>query len=50
MGYRKSSCKREVYSNTSLLQETRKILNKQPKLILEKKKKQTLKLVEEKKS
>ena len=34
MGYRKSSGKREVYSNTSLLQQTRKILNKQPNLIL----------------
>ena len=29
MGHRKSSSKREVYSNTSLFQETRKISNKQ---------------------
>ena len=39
MGYRKSSGKREVYSNISLLQETRKILNKQPNLILVKEEK-----------
>ena len=32
MGSRKSSSKREVYSNTSLPQEIRKISNKQPKL------------------
>ena len=30
MGCSKSSSKREVYSNTSLPQETRKISNKQP--------------------
>ena len=30
MGWRKSSAKREVYSNTSLLQETRETSNKQP--------------------
>ena len=33
MGCSKSSSKREVYSNTSLPQETRKISNKQSKLI-----------------
>ena len=32
MGCSKSSSKREVYSNTILPQETRKISNKQPKL------------------
>ena len=32
MGHSKSSSKREVYSNTVLLQETRKISNKQPNL------------------
>ena len=32
MGYSKSSSKREVYSNTILPQETRKISNKQPNL------------------
>ena len=32
MGCSKSSLKREVYSNTILPQETRKISNKQPKL------------------
>ena len=32
MGYNKSSPKREVYSNTILPQETRKITNKQPNL------------------
>ena len=32
MGCSKSSSKRDVYSNTSLPQETRKILNKQSKL------------------
>ena len=32
MGHRKSSSKREVYSNTSLFQETRNISNKQPNL------------------
>ena len=30
MGCSKSSSKREVYSNTILLQETRKTLNRQP--------------------
>ena len=34
MGYSKSSYKREVYSNTILPQETRKISNKQPTLHL----------------
>ena len=32
MGCSKSSSKREIYSDTSLLQETRKISNKQPNL------------------
>ena len=32
MGCSKSSSEREVYSNTSLPQETRKTLNKQPNL------------------
>ena len=32
MRCRKSSSKRDVYSNTILLQETRNISNKQPKL------------------
>ena len=32
MGYSKSSSKKEVYSNTILPQETRKISNKQPNL------------------
>ena len=32
MGCSKSSSKREVYSNTSVPQETRKISNKQPNL------------------
>ena len=32
MGYSKSSSKREVYSNTTLPQETRNISNKQPNL------------------
>ena len=31
MGHSKSSSKREIYSNTGLPQETRKISNKQPK-------------------
>ena len=30
MGFNKSSAKREVYSNTSLPQETRKTWNRQP--------------------
>ena len=33
MGHSKSSTKREFYSNTNLPQETRKISNKQPKLM-----------------
>ena len=33
MGFSKSSSKREVYSNTSLPQETRKSSNKQPNFI-----------------
>ena len=33
LGHSKSSSKREVYSNTILPQETRKISNKQPNLI-----------------
>ena len=32
MGHGKSNSKKEVYSNTSLPQETRKISNKQPNL------------------
>ena len=32
MGCSKSSSEREVYSNTSLPQETRKTLNKQPNI------------------
>ena len=32
MGYRKSSSKKEVYSNTILHEEIRKISNKQPNL------------------
>ena len=34
MGHKKSSSKRDVYSNTVLLQETRKFPNKQPNLTL----------------
>ena len=34
MGFSKSSSKREIYSNTILPQETRKISNKQPNLKL----------------
>ena len=30
MGFSKSSCRREVYSNIILPQETRKVLNRQP--------------------
>ena len=45
MGYSKSSSKREVYSNTILPQETRKISNKQrnitPKEIRERRTKKT---------
>ena len=54
MGCRKSSSKREVYSNTILPQETRKTLNQQhnftPKTTGKIKTKNTLKLVEGKKS
>ena len=32
MGYRKSNSEKEVFSNTILSQETRKISNKQPNL------------------
>ena len=50
MEYSKSSSKREVYTNTILSQETRKISNKQPNLTpkatREKKNKQNPKLVE----
>ena len=53
MGYSKSSSKREAYSNTSLLHETRKISNKQPKLTpkaVRERTKKTPKLAEGKKS
>ena len=54
MGCSKSSSKREVYSNTSLPQETRKISNKQPNLtpkaMREKRTKNPQKLAEAKKS
>ena len=54
IGWSTSSSKREVYSNTSLPQETRKISNKQPNLkpkgTRKKKNKQYPKLVEGKKS
>ena len=55
MGWCKSSSKREVYSNTILNQETRKISNKQPNLTPKaireaRTKKQTPKLAERKKS
>ena len=51
MGYSKSSSKREVYSNTILPRETRKISNKQPNLKqLEKEEQTNLKLVKGKKS
>ena len=56
MGCSKSSSKKEVYNNTTLPQETRKISNKQPNITLKairerwtKKKKKT-KLAEGKKS
>ena len=53
-GYSKSSYKREVYSNTTLPQETRKISNKQPNLTLKATRERTTtknsKLVEGKKS
>ena len=54
MGCHKSSSKREVYSNTILPQETRKISNKQsnltPKGTRERRTNKTPKLVEGKKS
>ena len=55
MGCRKSSSYREVYSNTILPQETRKISNKQPKptpkaIKEQRKKKRNPKLAEGKKS
>ena len=53
MGCSKSSSKREVYSNTILPQETRKILNRQPNITPKttgKKNKNPPKLVEGKKS
>ena len=54
MGCSKSSSKREVYSNTILPQETRKISNKQPNLTpketRERRTKKTPKLAEGKKS
>ena len=53
-GMQKSSAKREVYSNTSLPQETGNISNKQPNLaakaIRERRTKKTPKLAEGKKS
>ena len=42
MEWSKSSSKREVYSNTSLLQEIRKISNKQPILIPKRTRKRTI--------
>ena len=54
MGCNKSSSKREVYSNTALPQETRKISTKQPNLtpkaIRERRIKETPKLAEGKTS
>ena len=53
MGWRKNISKREVYSNTILPQETRKISNKQPKLTpkaIREKNKKTPKVAEGKKS
>ena len=53
MGCSKSNSKREVYSNTILPQETRKILNRQPNLHLKQLEKEGQKsptLVEVKKS
>ena len=44
MGCSKSNSKREVYSNTSLPQETRKISNKQPTLHLKELDKEQTKL------
>ena len=53
-GMQQSSSKREVYSNTSLSQETRKISNKQPNLtpkaIRERRTKNTPKLAKGRKS
>ena len=53
MGCSKSGSKREVYSNTVLPQETRKISNKQPNLtpkaVRERRTKKTPKLAEGKK-
>ena len=53
MGYSKGSFKREVYSNTTLPQETRKTSNRQPKFTTKttgKRRTKTPKLVEGKKS
>ena len=54
MRCRKSNFKREIYSNTCLSQETRKISNKQcnltPKIAREKRTNKTPKVVEGKKS
>ena len=53
MGHRKSSSKKEIYSKTNLLQETRKISNIQTNLTpkgTRKKNKQRPKLGERKKS
>ena len=54
MGYSKSSSKREVYSNTSLPQETRKSSSRQPnfipKTIGKRRSKKKKKLVQGKKS
>ena len=54
MGCHKSSAKKEVYSNTSLPQETREMSNKQPNLTLKatrkRRKKKYSKFVEGKKS
>ena len=53
-GMQQKHFKREVYSNTVLPQETRKILNKQPNFTVkatgERRRKKPLKLVEGKKS
>ena len=48
IGYRKTCFKREDHSNTDLVQEIRKILNKQPTLHLQEleKEEQSLKSVE----
>ena len=50
MACRKSSSKKEVYSNTILPQETRRALNRQANLKQLGKKKKKKKIVEEKKS